>query len=399
MFCQGFALGWHVVFVAPPAPGHVYPSLPLVEQLVARGHRVSCVTSPSLAPVARQAGAVVLELDWSPDISALVEGEFTVETLVADMEGLLTATRTALPGLLAALRREPPRLICCDSVPLGPLLAGLFGAPLVAMVPTFATNAQFPPTELVPGFDPAHPALADYFARVGALFADYRVPAADPGNGPAAGLTLVFVPREFQIAGGSFDASYHFIGPSVPEHARRAAWTPPGPGRPLLVSLGTAFNNRPDFFTTVIDAFAGTDWQVVMATGEHIDPAAIGPMPPNIHPATTVPQLAVLPHAAAFVSHAGMGSTMEALHYQVPVVAVPHAREQQINAARIQELGLGRHLQARLLTAAQLRGAVEQVSTDPRIRANLAGMKCSLDAAGGASAGVDAIERYLRGQS
>lgn len=389
-------MGWHVVFVAPPAPGHVYPSLPLVEQLVARGHRVTYVTSPSLAPVARSAGAAVWELDWSPETSGLAEGEFTVETLVADMDGMLTATRTALPGLLAALRREPPRLICSDSVPLGPLLASIFGAPLVALMSTFATNDVFPPTELVPGFDPAHPALVDYFTRVGALFADHQVPATGPGTGPAAGLTLVFVPREFQIAADSFDASYHFIGPSLPEHARGADWTPPGRGRLLLVSLGTAFNNRPEFFTTVVDAFAGTDWHVVMVTGEHIDPAAIEPIPPNIHPATTVPQLAVLPHAAAFVSHAGMGSTMEALHYQVPVVAVPHAREQQIIAARIQELGLGQHLQAHLPTAAQLRRAVEQASGDPRIRANLAGMKRSLDAAGGASAGADAIERYLR---
>lgn len=41
---------------------------------------------------------------------------------------------------------------------------------------------------------------------------------------------------------------------------------------------------------------------------------------------------------------------------------------------------------------------MEQVSTDPRIRANLAGMKRSLDAEGGAKAGADAIERYLRRQ-
>lgn len=385
-------MGPHIVFVAPPAPGHVYPSLPLVERLAARGHRISYVTSASLGPVARRAGADVLEVDWSPDTRALADSEFTVETLVADMDGFLGATRGALPGLLAALRREPPRLVCCDSVSLGPLLAGIFGAPLVSLVPTFATNAQFPPTELVPGFDPAHPALVDHFARVSELFTEYQVRAAAPAAGP----TLVFVPRDFQIAGDSFDATYHFIGPSVPDHARGGSWTPPGAGRLLLVSLGTAFTNRPEFFTTVIEAFGGTDWQVVMATGEHIDPATIGRVPPNIHPATTVPQLAVLAHADAFVSHAGMGSTMEALHHQVPVVMVPHAREQRIVAARTQELGLGRHLDACPLTAAQLRRAVERVSTDPDTRANLAGMKRSLDAAGGAAAGAEVIERCLR---
>lgn len=39
-------MGKHFAFVAPPAFGHVNPTLPLVEELVSRGHRVSYATGP-----------------------------------------------------------------------------------------------------------------------------------------------------------------------------------------------------------------------------------------------------------------------------------------------------------------------------------------------------------------
>jgi len=40
----------HLVFVVTPGHGHVNPTLPLVEELVARGHRVTYVTGARLLP-------------------------------------------------------------------------------------------------------------------------------------------------------------------------------------------------------------------------------------------------------------------------------------------------------------------------------------------------------------
>jgi len=48
-----------------------------------------------------------------------------------------------------------------------------------------------------------------------------------------------------------------------------------------------------------------------MTVGE-VDPAALGPIPATVDIRPRFPQLGVLRHAAAFVSHAGMNSTMEA---------------------------------------------------------------------------------------
>jgi UDP:flavonoid glycosyltransferase YjiC (YdhE family) len=65
----------------------------------------------------------------------------------------------------------------------------------------------------------------------------------------------------------------------------------------------------------------------VLAVGG-VDPAALGPIPPNVEVHAHVPQLAVLRRARVFVTPAGMGSTMESLYFGVPMVAVPQMAEQ-----------------------------------------------------------------------
>jgi MGT family glycosyltransferase len=103
----------------------------------------------------------------------------------------------------------------------------------------------------------------------------------------------------------------------------------------------------------------------------------------------------VLRHAAAFVSHAGMNSTMEALYYGVPLVTFPQMPEQVANADRVTELGLGERLKADTLTPDTLRQAISRVTTDQQVRANLDRMRQAIRDAGGAERGADVIERYL----
>jgi hypothetical protein len=66
--------------------------------------------------------------------------------------------------MLERLPSDPPEAIGADAVPLGPLLASIFHAPMVSVVSAFATNARFSMAELVPGFDPSHSRLISYDA-------------------------------------------------------------------------------------------------------------------------------------------------------------------------------------------------------------------------------------------
>jgi MGT family glycosyltransferase len=211
----------------------------------------------------------------------------------------------------------------------------------------------------------------------------------------AEALNLVFLPRRFQYAGDSFDDRFVFVGPSVDGREGADGWQPPAPGtRLLFISLGTAMNNRPEFFRLCLEAFGGTGWQVVMAIGDQVDRAGLGPIPANFEVRPYFPQPAVLGRATAFLTHSGMNSTMESLVAEVPMVSVPQMGEQAANGRRVEELGLGRRLPEEP-TADVLRETVDAVADDPSIRANLADMAKVIGEAGGAPAAADALERLL----
>lgn len=108
-----------------------------------------------------------------------------------------------------------------------------------------------------------------------------------------------------------------------------------------------------------------------------VDPSVLGPLPPTVQVQPWFPQLAVLRQAGAFITHAGMNPTMEALYYGVPMLALPQMPE------------------PRAVTADTLRSALADVTSDPTIRANVARMQAEVRAAGGVEAGVRAIEDHL----
>nr|AEW43135.1 UDP-glycosyltransferase UGT42B2 [Helicoverpa armigera] len=82
-----------------------------------------------------------------------------------------------------------------------------------------------------------------------------------------------------------------------------------------------------------------------------------------------LPQVDILAHpkTLAFLSHAGNGGTTEAIHYGVPMVAMPVGGDQPANAAAIEESDLGVQLQIRDLNEENLLNAFRKV-LDPKFR-------------------------------
>lgn len=317
------------------------------------------------------------------------------------LERMLEGARREFPALLACLAGDRPDAVCYDAMTLsGKMAAAKLALPDVAFLPTYAANEHFSMRELMPGQPPAGMLAA--WKKAGEQLNDF---AAEQGlghlqflGGPPASLNISFIPREFQPAGETFDASFHFVGPCLGPRGGEDAWQPRAKDRPLLfISLGTTpLNDRPDFFRMCLEGFADTRWQVAMAIGEHLMASKLVPIPGNIDIRPSFPQLEVLRHAAAFLSHTGMNSTMEALYFAVPLVAFPLQPEQEANARRIQDLGLGRRLLQEGLTPELIRQTVIEVSGDQVIRDNLEAMSKRVRGSGGARAAADAIEDYLR---
>ncbi|WP_427135985.1 macrolide family glycosyltransferase [Pseudarthrobacter sp. S9] len=397
----------HFSFISIPAAGHVNPTLPVVAELIRRGHRVTYFTSVDFEQRIRTVGATFRASgeNWLASLPVPIPGQpARAQLMLPMMKRVFDDLRASFPALVEHLRGDPPDAVCFDAMTLsGSMAAEKVGVPAIAMMPTYATNEHFSLRSLLPAAPP--PEMADEMAKaamaMGRLVAEF---AAGQGvrtprlfDGPPAPFNIVFIPREFQPLGETFDERFRFVGPSAGGRESDGEWTHKGSNPLLFISLGTTpLNRRPDFFRMCLDAFGQSKWDVAMAIGEQTNPTELGTIPANVRIQAFFPQLLVLRQADVFLTHAGMNSTMEALYFDVPMVAVPQQPEQEATARRLEELGLGRCLAAEDLTPSELLGAVSEVSADEQIRQNVAAMSGTVRGAGGAGAAVTAIETHVQ---
>lgn len=386
-----------LLFVALGGHGHVTPTLPLAGELIRRGYRVDYACGPEFGDAVTTAGARWVALPGLPPFTPPADvGPQMVALWFRHFFAALAAT---YPVLLEHAREYRPNAVLYDATNWpARLVARRLSIPAVRTVPNLAENDSYAGVDqaLTAGLDD-DPEMAALDHDVAAFAAEHRVELDVASTMDVTeALNLVFVPRSFQPAGESFDTRFRFLGPVLGERPGEQPWAPPDPSRPVLfISLGSIFTDHPKFYRMCLEAFGDGRWQVAMTLGA-TDPAELGPLPATVEARRWFPQLDVLAHAAAFLTHAGMGSTMEALHYGVPMLTLPQMPEQAVNADRVTELGLGRRLNPETLSAATLREAADEVSSNPAIRANLVHMRAEARQAGGALSGADAIEEYLR---
>ncbi|MBV1856067.1 macrolide family glycosyltransferase [Catellatospora tritici] len=389
---------WHIAFLNAPTIGEVFPTLAIVAELVRRGHRVSYATGQARAEVVGAMGATVVPYESSlPDEAdpALLPPE-PDDYFRTIRSGFLREAYTTFPQLEAICEADRPDLLVYHTQTFAArMLAVKHGIPAVQLWTFMAANPNWSIGKHL-GLEAAGLAgLAEHQQRLDDLAAAHgcdpeRVRAYSPRR------HLMLYPRLMQFRHLNFDGRYRFVGPCVGARPFQRPWLPPEPDRPVaLVSLGTVYNRLPGFYRTCAEAFAGTDWQVVVSLGERTDPAEVGPVPDNVHVAASVPQLEVLRHARVFVTHAGMGGSLEALRAGVPMLTLPQTPEQQVNAARLAELGAARPLDPDRLTPTYLRAAVDAVAGDESMRRKLLRLSHELRACGGATLAADLIEAEL----
>ncbi|MDQ4117248.1 MAG: glycosyl transferase [Actinomycetota bacterium] len=383
-----------ILFVTLAGHGHVTPTLPLVTELVRRGHRVEYATGPEHADDVVAAGADRVRLPGLPPFRPPAQVGPRIVGLW--FRHFFAALRATHPLLHAHVADTAPDVIVYDETNWpARVVAQQFGIPAVRTVPNLASNPHWSLDErMTEGLAPDDPTMAALAEDCAAFSAEAGVPFDVAGTFDVPEEeNLVFVPRAFQPAGDTFDGRYHFLGPLLGDRANREAYAPPDGARPLVyVSLGTIFTDRPGFYRTCIDAFADGAWQVAMTVGD-VDVSRLGPVPGHVDVRARFPQLAVLRRAGVFVTHAGMNSTMEALAFGVPMVTLPQMPEQAANADRIVELGLGERLPAEP-SAADLRAAADRVAASREVRANLD--RAAVRDGGGVVRGADLIEHRAR---
>lgn len=400
--------GRHIAFFNYPAHGHVNPTLPVVAELVNRGHRVTYTVASHFAEVVAATGAEVISYEslvpksWNTvEIPTKITGDDMAEAAVLH----LSEAFAPLPEAERVLGTDRPDLMVYDAFGFaaGRLLSRKWDLPSVLMATTFVSSDTFSPyAELAAAMtppDPENPALQQHKEKLRATLDAHGLGELSNEEflGAAEKSTIVFVPPEFQPGVETFDDRHTFVGPCIGDRAHQGEWQPPGDGRPVvLVALGSfGYENQAEFYRHALSALGELPWHVVMSLGGLVTADDLGPLPPNVEASSWVPQLSVLEHASAFVSHAGMGSTMESLYHGVPPVVVPRTGEQDLVAARLTELELGLSITPAELTAEGLRSAVLDLARDSVTQQRVGDLAAAIGARKGPSLAADAIESRL----
>ncbi|MFF2571250.1 macrolide family glycosyltransferase [Streptomyces sp. NPDC058084] len=384
----------HIAMVGIPAVGHVLPSLEIIRELVARGHRVTYANDPAVADLITATGAELVPCD---SVLPVADNNWPDDPIAA-MSLFLDDAVQALPRLRAAYEHDPADLYLYDiGAYAARALAEAQGRPLMQLSPTFVgwdgyeqeVAAQL---RQLPGADAYRSKFSRWLADCGATTTDVDAFSGPPSRALAL-ITRAMQPHADRVDGDTVT----FVGPCFDAAADADAWARPADAeRVLLVSLGSAYTRQPEFYRQCLAAFGDLPgWHVVLQIGKHTDPRALGDIPRNVEVHSWVPQRAILQQADAFVTHAGMGGCGEGLLAGVPMIAVPQGAEQFMNADRLVELGVARRIDTAEATARSLRAALTDLVNDPEVARRSAALRAGARAEGGTRRAADLIEGML----
>ncbi|GAA4895781.1 macrolide-inactivating glycosyltransferase [Streptomyces coeruleoprunus] len=389
----------HIAMFSIAAHGHVNPSLEVIRELGARGHRVSYAIPAAFADKVAATGAEpviyhsTLPTDEDPDAWGT--------ELVDNLEPFLDDAVQALPRLADAFAGDEPDLVLHDitSYPAR-VLAHRWGVPAVSLSPNLVAWDGY---EEEVGVPMTAQLLATergraYHARFTAWLAENGIDSGPEAFTARPRRSLVLIPKALQPYADRVDESVHtFVGACQGDRAEQGDWQrPDGAERVLLVSLGSANTKQPAFYRDCVKAFGDLPgWHVVLQIGRYVDPAELGDVPGNIEVHPWVPQLAVLRQADAFITHAGAGGSQEGLATGTPMVAVPLMTDQFGNADMLVGLGVARRLSMADATADDLRTAVLELADDPEVARRLDTIRAQMAEEGGTRRAADLIEAEL----
>jgi MGT family glycosyltransferase len=386
----------HIAMVSIPAPGHVNPSLEIIRELVARGHRVTYANDPSYEDILRDAGAEPVPYDTTLPVHGNDDawGRDAIDALRLFLDDAIAM----LPQLRAAYDADRPDLFLYD-IAGSParILGAQWGIPAVQLSPTYvAWEGYEDDMRETTDAMKADPRGVEMYRVEREWLTANGQPAVEGWMGRPE-RSLVLIPRVLQPNADRVGPQYTFVGPCLGPRPVQGEWLRPAAAeKVLLVSLGSAFTDHPDFYRRCVAAFGDLPgWHVVLQIGQHVDPAVLGDVPASVEVHSWVPQLAVLEQADAFLTHAGMGGSVEGLWTGTPMIAAPQAVDQFGNADALVAAGVARRVESETVTPAELRTAMLELTGSAEVAARSAEIRRELREQGGTARAVELIEREL----
>jgi UDP:flavonoid glycosyltransferase YjiC (YdhE family) len=380
------------LFTTHPGEGHFHPQVPLARALSAAGHEVAFACSPAYRPTIEAVGFRCLPagLDWlEPDMDAAFPALRRIphgpewEAWVVD-HVLAGATAEALARDVLDLAREwQPDVVVRDGVEFG----GCLAAEVRGIPHAVGGFAPFGP----PGMYEA------VFARpLAALREAFGLPPDPDVRMPHRYLGLVpTVPG--LVSWQEVPPTVHLLRPSPFDRSggeRLPDWALDLPGRPTVyATLGTIVNRSPGVFAAILEGLRDEPITLILTVGRNQDPADFGPQPSNVHIERYVPQTLLLPYCDLVVTHGGFNTVQAALGRGLPMVILPIAADQHLNAQSCANLGVARVLRWEERTPGAIRAAAREVLATQAYRASAGRVRDDTAAMPGAEHAVELLER------
>ncbi|WP_149095255.1 macrolide family glycosyltransferase [Paenibacillus terrae] len=388
-----------VLMVNFPAEGHVNPTIGITQALAARGDQVHYITTEKYKDRLEAVGATV---HLHPD---LVRNASINTSSPAGLNTFLNIQIQTSLDILEVTQRLSESIdfdfVFYDRFGAGELVKDYLNIPGIASSPSFLiSNNQM----IVNPFhlDAEVPFQLDEQATTSLHHMKERFGVAPEHafqfmNNSGA-LNVVYTSRYFQPDADRLGEENLFIGPSFPE--RKGEHSFPldvlQNDKVLYISMGTILDHIEDFFNTCIEAFSDFEGIVVIAAGEKADFTKINPAPEHFIISPYVPQLEVLRHSDVFITHGGMNSVNEGIHFNVPLVVLPQDKDQPMVAQRLTELQAGYRITKDQINVQSLRGAVDEVMSNAAYKEGVQKINDSFQQSGGTEEALAKIDAYLQ---
>lgn len=386
----------HVVFFNVLGAGHVNPTLPVVKALTDRGDRVTYFSYPARRPAVESMGA---------DYRNYGDDDFTVARFHEQgmfPTQLWPAAVGLMPYLLDQLNELAPDLVVFDTfAPWGHAAAEFAGIPTLASVSTFVPSRELRSVMLT-GPGGSELAIDEVNRTALETLRTTWNQSYDDDDFPMrfGAVNLVYTAAELNPPIDYRNEQFEFIGPMMRRPSTATdddliETISADPRKVIYLSMGTILGQimklGDRFYAPFFDALGREDdYLVVMSTGG-VDPNELS-APANFVVRPSVPQLALLPHLDAFITHAGMNSTTEALYHGVPLVAVPFFGDQLMNAEVITQHGCGVAVDTKTVDATAVATAIDTVLAEDSYRTNAAAASRALRQTGGVARALEVID-------
>ena len=388
----------NILMINFPAEGHVNPTLSLVKAFTERGDHVHYITTEHFKGRIEDLGATVYT---HPDLLK----EISIDSETPD--GLSSFFRVHVQTSLYILQITKQ---LCENIKFDFVIYDIFGAgelvkeylqiPGIVSSPIFLIPTEF--LETLPFHPNAEMPFQPDEISEQLLYRIEHEFGVKPKNNlqfmhNKGDITLVYTSRYFQPNSDSFGENNIFIGPSISKRKTNVEFPLESlkDKKVIYISMGTLLEGLEPFFNTCIDAFSDFDGLVVMAIGDRNDRSKIKKAPDNFIIASYVPQTEVLSEADIFITHGGMNSVHDAIHFNVPFVIIPHDKDQPMIAQRLTELEAANRLLKEHVNVQTLREAVTDVLSNEKYKHGIRKLNESFLECGGSKEAITVITSLL----